>query len=92
MVTDQQHDWGHEPSPTQGHPAQVPRTALPERPFDASAALSCRVYAKARVWVRQSYYSVPARYTGRRLDVALGATTVRALDGGKVGPYSRQNR
>lgn len=34
--------------------------------------------------VRQSYYSVPARYTGRRLDVALGATTVRVLEAGKV--------
>ena len=34
--------------------------------FDVSAPLSCRVDAKARVCVRQSYYSVPARLAGRR--------------------------
>ena len=52
--------------------------------FDASAELLCRVDAKARVCVRQSYYSIPARYAGRRLAVSLGATTVRVLEGGKV--------
>jgi hypothetical protein len=31
--------------------------------------------------VRQSYYSVPARFAGRRLDVRLGATNLRVLDG-----------
>ncbi|MDP4013653.1 MAG: IS21 family transposase [Candidatus Nanopelagicales bacterium] len=58
--------------------------ALPETAFDVSAALSCRVDAKARICVRQSYYSVPARYAGRRLEVRLGATTVSALDAGTV--------
>src|SRR5690606_19900510 len=58
--------------------------ALPPAPFDATTALSVRVDAKARVCVRQSYYSVPARYAGTRLDVALGATTVRVLDRGTV--------
>jgi transposase len=53
---------------------------LPGEPFDVSAALSCRVDAKARVCVRQSYYSVPARFAGRRLEVRLGATTIRVLD------------
>lgn len=57
---------------------------VPTRAFDASAALSCRVDAKARVCLRQSYYSIPARYAGRSLDVALGATTVRVLESGKV--------
>lgn len=57
---------------------------LPPTVFDPSALLSCRVDAKARVCVRQSYYSVPARYAGKRLHVALGATTVQVLDGGKV--------
>ena len=46
--------------------------------------LSCRVDAKARVCVRQSYYSVPARYAGRRLEVRLGATTVTVVDGATV--------
>jgi len=57
---------------------------LPAEPFDVSLSLSCRVDAKARVCVRQSYYSVPARFAGRRLQVHLGATTVTAFDAGKV--------
>ncbi len=57
---------------------------LPLKAFDVSAALSVRVDAKARVCVRQSYYSVPARYAGARLQVALGATTVRVRDGATV--------
>jgi hypothetical protein len=57
---------------------------LPADRFDVSATLSCRVDAKARVCVRQSYYSVPARYAGRRLAVRLGATQITTLDGGTV--------
>ena len=63
---------------------------LPVETFDVSASLSCRVDAKARVCVRQSYYSVPARYAGRRLEVRLGATKVVALDAGKpVAEHTR---
>lgn len=58
--------------------------ALPDDAYDAAATLSCRVDARARVCVRQSYYSVPARYAGRRLQVRLGATTVTAVAGGTV--------
>ncbi|KAB7740030.1 IS21 family transposase [Nostocoides sp. F2B08] len=57
---------------------------LPERPFRAVAELSCRVDAKARICVRQSYYSVPARFVGGRVRVELGARTVTALDGTTV--------
>jgi transposase len=57
---------------------------LPGVVFEVAASLSCRVDTKARVCVRQSYYSVPARYAGRRLVVRLGATTVTALDAGTV--------
>lgn len=57
---------------------------LPDEVFDVAARLSCRVDAKARVCVRQSYYSVPARYTARRLEVRLGATQVTAVDAGVV--------
>lgn len=39
---------------------------------------------RARVAVRQCYYSVPARYVGRRLPVRLSATSVEVLDGGSV--------
>lgn len=64
---------------------------LPEvGPFDASAMLSCRVDAKARICVRQSHYSVPARYAGRRLQVRLGATTITAIaDGKEVATHVR---
>ncbi len=57
---------------------------LPGGVFDVSASLSCRVDAKARVCVRQSYYSVPARYAGRRLEVRLGASRVVVWESGKV--------
>jgi len=57
---------------------------LPDVDFDVAAVLSCRVDAKARVCVRQSYYSVPARLAGRRLEVRLGADTVTIYDAGTV--------
>lgn len=53
---------------------------LPPAEFDASMALSCRVDAKARICVRQSYYSVPASYAGRRVQVRLGADRLIVLD------------
>lgn len=34
--------------------------------------------------MRQAYYSVPARFAGRRLQVRLGARTIEALVDGKV--------
>jgi transposase len=62
-------------------PAMLP---LPAEPFDAARLLQARVDGRARVCVRQNYYSVPARYAGRRLSVRLSATTVEALDGPQV--------
>jgi transposase len=53
---------------------------LPAEPFDVALSLSCRVDAKARICVRQSYYSVPASYVGRRLEVRLGATSLTVYD------------
>jgi hypothetical protein len=41
-------------------------------------------YGRARVCVRQNYYSVPARYAGRRLPVLLSATAVDVLNGSPV--------
>ena len=58
-------------------PALLP---LPDEPFDPARLLEARVDNRARVAVRQCYYSVPARYAGRR----LSATTVEILDAGKV--------
>ncbi len=58
---------------------------LPRTGFDVSMPLSCRVDAKARICVRQSYYSVPAHLAGRRVTARLGATTIKIITGdGKV--------
>jgi transposase len=54
---------------------------LPAEPFDSARLLTARVDGRARICVRQNYYSVPARYAGRRLAVRLSATAVQALDG-----------
>ena len=54
---------------------------LPAEPFDPARLLEARVDSRARVCVRQNYYSVPARYAGRRLPVRLSATAVEVLDG-----------
>ncbi|MGK2854037.1 MAG: IS21 family transposase [Microbacteriaceae bacterium] len=57
---------------------------LPPRRFDAAARFSARVDAKARICVRQCYYSVPARYAGRRVNVRLAARTLEAYEGHKL--------
>jgi transposase len=57
---------------------------LPAEAFDVALSLSCRVDAKARICVRQSYYSVPARYAGRRREVRLGATSLTVYDGATI--------
>src|SRR5207249_4712761 len=62
-------------------PALLP---LPVEAFDPARLLEARVDNRARVLVRQCYYSVPARYAGRRLLVRLSATSVEVLDAGKV--------
>jgi transposase len=76
-----------------GRPETVGQTAARELPllaplpadrFDVALRLACRVDAKARICVRQSYYSVPARYAGRRLEVRLGATKLTVYDGAAI--------
>lgn len=59
--------------------------ALPVEAFDATRYLPVvRVDTKARVCVRQCYYSVPARLSGRILHARLGATFLEILEGSKV--------
>ncbi len=62
-------------------PAMLP---LPAEIFDAARLLTARVDGRARVCVRQNYYSVPARFAGRRLTVRLSARTVEALEGPRI--------
>jgi 5-methylcytosine-specific restriction endonuclease McrA len=57
---------------------------LPAEPFDYKAVGNFRVDRKARVNVRGAWYSVPARYAGRRLGVRIGADTIEVLEGAKV--------
>lgn len=65
--------------------AELPHLApLPVEPFDTARLLDARVDNRARVSVRQCYYSVPVRYAGRRLPVRLSATTVEILAGATV--------
>jgi transposase len=64
--------------------------ALPVAAFDPSQTLSCRVDTKARVCVRQSYYSVPAHLAGRRVVVRLGADSVTVIaEGRQVASHVR---
>lgn len=52
--------------------------------------LSARIDTKARVCVRQCFYSVPARLVGQRVTVELGAETVAVIaDGATVASHAR---
>ena len=65
--------------------AEAPLLAgLPVEAFDPARILSVRVDNRARVCLRQCYYSVPARFVGRRLTARLSARTVEVLDGSRV--------
>ncbi len=57
---------------------------LPAEAFDCARLLHARVDNRARVSVRQCFYSVPARYAGRRLPVRLSARTVEVYDGPRL--------
>ena len=57
---------------------------LPVEAFDCARLLHARVDNRARVSVRQCFYSVPARYAGRRLPVRLAARTVEVYDGPRL--------
>lgn len=57
---------------------------LPTEGFDCARLLQARVDNRSRVAVRQCFYSVPARYAGRRLPVRLSARTVEIYDGPRL--------
>jgi len=72
---------------TVGAMGELDRAALrplPAEPFDAARVVPVRVDAKARVCVRQSFYSVPARYAGRQLTARIGGTRIEVTDAGRV--------
>ncbi len=57
---------------------------LPEVPFDFARIVPVRVDRKARVCVRQSFYSVPAHYAGRELTARIGGTRIEVAEGGTI--------
>ncbi|MHB1165277.1 MAG: IS21 family transposase [Candidatus Nanopelagicales bacterium] len=72
---------------TAGDLAVADRAGMWPLPADAFATTTrgtARVDAKARVCVRQCFYSVPARLAGARLAYDLGAETVTVWDGPAV--------
>ena len=58
--------------------------ALPDEMFDPARLLTARADNRARICVRQNYYSVPARYAGRRVAVRLPAMSVQVPDGPRI--------
>lgn len=66
---------------------------LPSEPFDATSPLRLSVDRKARVCVRQRWYSVPARLAGREVRVRLGARRLIIIhDGRVVAHHERSSR
>lgn len=64
--------------------------ALPAEPFACHAETSAKVDTKARICVRQSFYSVPASLARRRVTVRLHADRVEAVaDGRTVAVHDR---
>ena len=57
---------------------------LPAEAFECFAELSCKVDTKARICVRQSFYSVPARLARRRVTVRLHANRLEVFSDGRV--------
>jgi Mu transposase, C-terminal domain len=53
-------------------------------PFDVAVELECRVDHKARICVRQAFYSVPVRLAGSKVRVRLGASHLEILDGTRI--------
>jgi transposase len=84
-IDDARHIFGHVNSVGTEFAAELPALRpLPDEPFEIMLALRPRVDHKSRVSVRQSFYSVPARFVGRRIDVYLGAEHVEAREAGRL--------
>ncbi|MGH3888307.1 MAG: IS21 family transposase [Pseudonocardiaceae bacterium] len=58
--------------------------ALPDDDFDCGITLTPTVSRTSRVTVRQCFYSVPARFIGRKIRVSLRADEVIVYDGRRV--------
>jgi transposase len=65
---------------------------LPGEAFQTGTTLTPRVDRHSRVSVRQTYYSVPARFIGARLRTLLRADEVLVFDGAKVVARHERSR
>jgi transposase len=66
---------------------------LPADDFDYGITLTPTVRRDSRIVVRQSYYSVPARFIGRQVRVSLRANELLVFDGARViTRYARLTR
>lgn len=59
-------------------------TALPDDDFDCGVTLTPTVSRTSRVTVRQCFYSVPARFIGRKIRVSLRADELIVYDGRRI--------
>jgi transposase len=66
--------------------------ALPAEAFETGVTLTPRVDRHSRVSVRQTYYSVPARFIGARLRVLLRAEEILVFDGARVVARHQRSR
>ncbi len=64
---------------------------LPDEPFDTALGLRLKVDRKARVCVRQRWYSVPASLGGRHVTVRLGGRHVEIVHDGLVVARHERN-
>src|SRR5918995_2642509 len=65
---------------------------LPDEAFETGTTLTPRVDRHSRVSVRQTYYSVPARFIGARLRTLLRADEVLVFDGARVVARHERSR
>jgi hypothetical protein len=65
---------------------------LPGEAFETGTTLTPRVDRHSRVSVRQTYYSVPARFIGARLRTLLRADEVLVFDGARVVARHERSR
>ena len=65
---------------------------LPGEPFETGITLTPRVDRHARVCVRQTYYSVPARFIGARMRTLLRADEVLVFDGPRRVAHHERSR
>jgi transposase len=65
---------------------------LPGEPFETGITLTPRVDRHSRISVRQTYYSVPARFIGARVRALLRADEVLVFDGKTVVARHERSR